>query len=151
MWSLKWPRCSSASGGPTRKKPSGSRVTKPSNSAWSMRSRFSRHFHQRVLRRGAQLHGDVVADPVQIDQHRGLLALRQHGREIDRHRGRPDAALGPDEGVDLAELALAAAARRGARSRRPMASRNSVRFSGCIRKSFAPARMHAITVSPSAW
>ena len=30
-----------ASGGPTRKKPSGSRATKPSNSAWSIRDRFS--------------------------------------------------------------------------------------------------------------
>ncbi len=33
--------CSSESGGPTSRNPDGSRVTKPSNSDWSMRSRFS--------------------------------------------------------------------------------------------------------------
>ena len=32
-----------------------------------------------------------------------------------------------------------------------MASRNSVRLMGCSRNSLAPARMQAITVSPSAW
>ena len=94
MCSLKQPRFSSASGGPTRKKPSGSRVTKPSNSAWSMRVQILGHFHQRVLRSGAHLHGDVVAHPIQIDHHRVLLALRQHGGEIDRQRRGADAALG---------------------------------------------------------
>ena len=42
-------------------------------------------FHQGVLRRRAELHRDVVADPIQIDGDGGDFALRQHAREVDRH------------------------------------------------------------------
>ena len=62
---------------------------------------------QRVLRRRAELHREVVAGPVEIDGDGGELALRQHGREVHGQRGGADAALGPDEGIDLAQFAFA--------------------------------------------
>ena len=99
--------CSSASGGPTRKKPSGSRVTKPSNSAWSMRSRFSPTSTSVYC--GEAPSCMATSLPVQSRSISTVetLALRQHGGEIDGQRGGADAALGAEEGVDLAQLALA--------------------------------------------
>ena len=38
-----------------------------------------------------------------------LLALREHRREVHGQRGGADAALGAEERIDLAELALATA------------------------------------------
>ena len=64
------------------------------------------HFEKRILRRGAELHGDVVGDPVQVEDHGVLFTLRENCREVDRHGGCPHTALGPDEGVDLAQLTL---------------------------------------------
>ena len=58
-----------------------------------------------VLRGCAHLHCHVVADPIQIEDHAGELALRQHGHEIHGQGGGADAAAGSKKSVDLAEFA----------------------------------------------
>ena len=94
------------------------------------------------MRRRAQLHGDIVRHPIEIDGDGGLFALRQNGSEVDGERRGADAAFRAEKCVDLAQLdSLVPPTRRGARSKRVMASRNSTRLSGCRRNSFAPARM----------
>jgi hypothetical protein len=69
-------------------------------------------FAERVLRGRSELHGRVVGDPIQIDQHGGLLALREHRGEVDGQRRRSDAALDAEKCVDLAEFAGRGAAGR---------------------------------------
>ena len=66
-----------------------------------------RHFHEGVLRGCANLHGGVVAGPVEVDQDGGKPPLGQHGGEVHGQRSGADAALGSNEGVKASELALA--------------------------------------------
>ena len=57
----------------------------------------------------------------------GLLMRAKRDRHVDRDRRRPDAALGADEAVDLAQLRRAAVRRRRARPRRRRFPRSTVR------------------------
>src|SRR5450432_2542263 len=70
-----------------------------------------RHFEERILRRGAELHGNVVSHPIEIDHHGGLLALGEDGPEVDRERSGSYSALRTEKGIDLAEFAFARASR----------------------------------------
>ena len=55
----------------------------------------------RELRLGAEKHRGVAVGHVEIDEERAMLHRRQRGGDVDRHRGRADAALGADEGEQL--------------------------------------------------
>ena len=51
------------------------------------------------------MHCDVVAGPIQIQQHGLLLALRQYAGEIHCQRGGPYAALRSEKRIDLPQFA----------------------------------------------